>query len=368
LKNQEKPCPHRELPTETQLLEWDKMLAGNYDHGEASLMVKTDITHPNPAVRDFVGLRINKEIPHPRTGDRYSIYPVYNFSVAIDDHLMGCTHILRGKDHLNNTYRQEYIYDYLGWEKPSFIHYGFVSIPDVLLKTSSIRQQIDQGSFSGWDDIRLGTFRALKRRGFDPQSLRDYWTEVGIGQVDIKFSFENLYSYNKKIIDPVSNRYFFVADPVEVELLTDSALEGSAPKHPADPDRGTRDFKVEPVDGKVPLLVQKEDVELAGTGQLIRLKDLCNVVLEEKKDGTYKAEYQGNDPEPLKGTGRIFQWLPKQASISSSLLMPDGGIRKGKVENAILQEELDTVQFERMCFARIESKSPEYVQAVFTQQ
>ena len=109
-KSEMTPCPHRDLGIKSQLEMWDKMFGGAYDEHEVSFVVKTDLEHPNPAVRDFVGLRIVKA-PHPRTGDKYLIYPLYNFSVAIDDHLMGMTHVLRGKDHLNNTYRQAFIFD-----------------------------------------------------------------------------------------------------------------------------------------------------------------------------------------------------------------------------------------------------------------
>jgi len=366
LKEQRNPCPHREQDPSIHLEEFDKMLAGDYDRGQISFVVKTDITHPNPAVRDFVGLRIIKETPHPRTGDKYFVYPLYNFSVAVDDHLMGCTHILRGKDHLNNTYRQEYVYDHMGWEKPRFIHYGFVSIPDMLLKTSSIRAEIEQGNFTGWDDTRLGTFRALKRRGITAQALRDYWTEVGTKQVDIKFAFENLYSFNKKLIDPVSNRYFFVADPVEVDLLIDAPINGSAPLYPADPARGNRKFELSPVDGKAKVFLQQEDIKLSNTGELLRLKDLCNVTLE-KVGGGYHATYLGNDFEQVKGTGRIFQWVGESDSIPIKMLMPDGTQKEGLVEKSILKEQKDTVQFERMCFARLESVNEDEVKAVFTQ-
>ena len=65
-----------------------------------------------------------------------------NLSVAIDDHEMGMTHVIRGKDHLNNTFRQEYIFDYFGWKKPEYYHYGLVNIPDTVLKTSIIKQSI----------------------------------------------------------------------------------------------------------------------------------------------------------------------------------------------------------------------------------
>ncbi|MDR2698763.1 MAG: glutamate--tRNA ligase, partial [Candidatus Methanoplasma sp.] len=111
LKEEKRECPCRNLAVNEQMERYDRFLNGEYGEGEAVAVVKTDIAHPNPAVRDFVALRI-VDHPHPRTGTRYRSYPMMNLSVAIDDNLLGVTHVIRGKDHLNNTLRQEYIFDY----------------------------------------------------------------------------------------------------------------------------------------------------------------------------------------------------------------------------------------------------------------
>lgn len=209
LKENKQACPCRDLPIETQLEKYNKFIAGEYDYGKAVVVVKTDICHPNPAIRDFVALRLVSH-PHPRTGKKYVAYPMMNLSVAIDDHEMGVTHVIRGKDHLNNTLRQSYIFDYLKWKKPIYYHYGLVNIPDTILKTSLIKQGILSGEYSGWDDVRSGTVMALKRRGIKPEAIRKYWVESGMKPVDIQFSWENLYGINRGIIDDSSNRYFFV--------------------------------------------------------------------------------------------------------------------------------------------------------------
>ena len=128
LKEQKKACPCRDLSIEEQLERFDRFMSGGYKEGEAIAVIKTAIDHPNPAIRDFVALRL-VDHPHPLTGNKYIAYPMMNLSVAIDDHLLGMTHVIRGKDHLNNTFRQEYIYDYFGWKKPVFHHYGLVNLP-----------------------------------------------------------------------------------------------------------------------------------------------------------------------------------------------------------------------------------------------
>lgn len=352
LKNHKRACPHREQPLNEQLVRWHKMFDGSYKPEEASLMVKTDLNHPNPAVRDFVGLRID-DTPHPRTGTKYRVYPLMNLSVAIDDHLMDLTHVLRGKDHLNNTYRQEYVFDYFGWKKPEYIHYGRVSLEDVQLSTSKMAKGIMEGQYSGWDDPRLGTLRALRRRGIRPESLRRYWIDVGIKEVDIEFSWKTLYSFNRDLIDDSSNRYFFVADPVRLTIKGAPALRAKAPLHPDHPERGTRGLDIG-ADGSV--YVSGDD--LVGSPSRLRLKDLCNIDLA---DGG--ARYAGNDLSVLKEGVQIVHWVPVD-SLPAEVLMTDGAVRKGFAERGLAEAEGKTVQLERFGFARVERVSPK-VQCIF---
>ncbi len=339
-------CPHRDSDPTIQLGLWDKMLAGGFEEGEVSYVVKTDINHPNPAVRDFVGFRIVKD-PHPRTGDKYLVYPLYNFSVAIDDHLMGMTHVLRGKDHLNNTYRQEYVFDHFNWEKPIYVHYGLVQIVDTTLKTTLISQGIKKGDFSGWDDIRLATLKALARRGITAEAIRKYWIEVGIKEVDIKFSWDNLYAYNKDVVDDPSNRYFFVWNPKRLTIRGIDALEGHAPLHPDHPERGVRKVKISG-EGMVNVLVAEDDLSKTCPDDKIRLKDLCNVKIISKNE----AEYIGNDLSIIKEGARIIHWVSED-SIPTRLNMPDGTEKEGFSERIMEDDIGKVVQFERLGFARV---------------
>jgi len=355
MKEEKKECPCRNLSVEMQLERYDKLLKGEYKEGEAIAVVKTDIAHPNPAIRDFVAFRI-VESPHPKTGSRYCAYPMMNLSVAIDDHLLGVTHVMRGKDHLNNTLRQEYIFDYFGWKKPEYYHYGLVNIPDAVLKTSLIKESIHSGEYSGWDDVRTGTVRAIKRRGIRPEAIRRYWVESGIKSVDIQFSWDNLYGMNRDVIDGVSNRYFFVADPVRYDIEGVDAIEGKAPLHPDHPEKGNREYLI---DGSKTIFISSEDSKIFAEKKQIRLKDLCNL-----EYGT-PAKYSGNDLSILKKGVKAVQWVGRN-SIKTELLMPDGSIVNGLAEDGILKEQSDTVQFERVGFVKLESRSSEIIKAVFT--
>lgn len=356
MKEQKQACPCRDLPVNEQMERYDRMMEGGYEEGKAIAVVKTDIAHPNPAIRDFVALRI-VDAPHPRTGTKYRVYPMMNLSVAIDDHLMGMTHVIRGKDHLNNTERQRYVFDYFGWKQPVYHHYGLVNIPDTMLKTSLIKQSIKEGQYTGWDDVRTGTVRALERRGIRPEAIRRYWVESGIKSVDITFSWDNLYGMNRDVIDPVSDRYFFVQDPVRYDIEGIDSITGNAPLHPDHPERGSKEYVV---DGPKTVFISEKDSKTFSQDRRIRLKDLCNL------EYSMPARYAGNDVSDMrKGGLKAVQWVGRK-SIPCDVLMTDGTVASGLVEDSILEEKADTVQFERFGFVRIEKKDPQKIVAVYT--
>jgi len=347
LKNHKKACPHREQPLSEQMARWDKMFDGSYGPEEASLIVKTDLGHPNPAIRDFVGLRID-DTPHPRTGTKYRVYPLMNLAVAVDDHLLDLTHVLRGKDHLNNTYRQEYVYNYFGWKKPVYIHYGRVSIGDFQLSTSKMARGIKDGTFSGWDDPQLATLKALRRRGIRPEALRRYWVETGMKEVDIKFSWKTLYSFNRELIDDEADRYFFVHFAVKLPILdAPPDLTARAPIHPDHPERGVRELKVGP---ESVVLVCSED--LATPAKKIRLKDLCNIDI---MDGG--GRYAGNDLSVLKEGVPIIHWVPTD-SPKAEVLLTDGKVLGGRAETGMKSAKGKVVQLERFAFVKVEEVEP----------
>jgi len=353
LKNKKKACPHREQPLSEQMSRWDKMFDGTYKPEEAVLVVKTNLSHPNPAIRDFVALRID-DTPHPRTGTKYRVYPLMNLAVAVDDHLLDLTHVLRGKDHLNNTYRQEFIYGYFGWKRPVYIHYGRVSIEEAQLKKSVTAKGIKDGAYSGWDDPRLGTLRALRRRGIRPEAIRRYWVETGIKEVDIEFSWKTLYSFNRELIYDSANRYFFVSDPVKIQIQGSPDLTSHAPLHPEHPERGIRQIKL----GRDPAVYVSGD-DLASKPARLRLKDLCNIELDGER-----AKYAGNDLALLKEGVQIVHWVPAGA-LEAEVLMTDGSVKNGLAESGIRDALGKVVQLERFAYVMVEQVSPK-VRCVFT--
>ena len=336
LKNQKKAHPDRNRKPEVQIEEFESLLAG--DNG--IVVIKTDLEDPNPALRDFVAFRI-VDNPHPLQKSKYRLWPLYNFAVAIDDYRLGITHVLRGKDHLNNTEKQKWIYKYMGWKEPEFIHYGLVSIPKTNLKTSKIRQSILDGEYTGWDDCRIATIKALARRGYSSETFSKYWEASGVKEVDIKFSWQNFDAMNKDLIDAKSKRLFFVSDPKKFIFESENTIVKEAPWHPDNKELGNRE---EAIASGSKIYLPSDDLSKIKDTPEIRLKNLCNV----KIDGD-KLEF--SDFEHKKGIP-IFQWCSGSKHIE--LYYPDGTITQGLVEDNIDELDDTVVQFERTGFVRLE--------------
>ena len=341
LKDNCKACPCRDNSVEENLELWDKF--DTMDAGDAVLRVKTDINHKNPAIRDWVAMRLVDET-HPRLGNKYRIYPMMNFSVAVDDHLMGMTHVLRGKDHLANSEKQKYLYDHMGWDLPEFIHYGRLKMEDIALSTSKALEGIENGTYSGWDDPRLGTLRAVARRGIDPRTIYNLITEIGVKMADSAISWKKIYGLNRNLLEPIANRYFFVEDPqlIEVKDYADGEVVIERPLHADHLDRGNR---LLPFDGKAYLA--KDDI----SDGIFRLMDAVNVDISGD-DVTYHST-SFEDARDLKA--RIIQWVPVKDNVKVTIVMDDASLKTGLGESALCDLKVgDIVQFERVGFARLD--------------
>ncbi len=356
LKQAGTACPCRGQTVAKNLGLWQKMLDHTFREGEASVRIKTDLSNPDPAMRDFPAFRILDLPPHPKV--KAHVYPLMNFSVVADDHLLGVTHVIRGKDHIANTRRQRYIYDHFGWKVPVYRHYGRMGIEGVVLSTSQMRLGINGGTYTGWDDIRLGTLRALARRGISPEAVKNAMLAIGIGDTDISFSWDNLYAENRKIVDPVANRYFFVSDPLRVRIEGAARHTAHAMLHPGDAARGTRTLEFE---GTV--LIPKS--EISEGVAMLRLKDLFNVRVAWD-NGTPSFTFSGDSLADARAArARIIQWLPAQDSVPCTLLSPEGEMT-GACEPLVRKELNNVVQFERVGFARIDAANASGIRAYFT--
>lgn len=352
-------CSCRMRSSQKNLAYWKQMLHGEYNEGEAVVRIKTDLEHPNPAVRDWPALRIidMEKYPHPRVGKKYHVWPLYNFSTGIDDHLMGITHIIRGKEHLTNQARQEYMFRHFGWDYPETIHYGRLKITGASLSKSEIVKGMNSGLYQHWDDPRLATLAALRKRGITPEAIHSLIIDVGPKPQDVVLSWKNLYAYNRKQIDPDAKRYFFVQDPVKIVVKNvPQKFTVRIPLHPDHPEIGVRIFEVEPKKGSATFLISKSDVEEIEGKNEVRLMDLFNLKVEKVEIDSIQATFLDESYEEAKKSGApLIHWIPFNSGIICEVIKTDASSVKGVAEDAcktLKQNEI--IQFQRFGFVRVD--------------
>ena len=351
-KNKATPCPCRERQVSENLALWEKMLEGGFAPGEAVVRLKTGMELKNPALRDHAIMKVSLK-EHPRVGTNYCVWPLLEFSWAIDDHILECTHILRGKDLLKEDWIEEFVWGFLGWPKREFVHYGKFFLSDAagtISKTKS-KMAIDAGEYSGWDDPRTWSLQSLRRRGFRPVAIREFLLSFGLSLNDVSVSPELLYSKNREMIDATAKRRFFVKDPKEVTVEgVEVPAEAQVPVHPDFPEQGVRAFKfeVEPVR----VIVCSDDLKFFEDGKTVRLKDFANVKLEGTAS-LHVAQDEGTDFQKI-------HWLPAGRVLEGSVTMPDGTIVTGLCEESLNEAKAgDVFQFERfgyVCFEGTDEK------------
>jgi glutamyl-tRNA synthetase len=331
-------CEHRGQSAEINLEKWRAMLDGKYAEGSAIVRLKTDMCHRNPAFRDRVIFRISDR-EHPRVRKRYRVWPLLEFSWAVDDHLLGVSHILRGKDLIIEDEMEKYLWELFRLKPATFIHYGMLRVAEAKLSKSKSLFEIRTGEFSGWDDPRTWSLQSLRRRGIRSDAIRSFILSFGMSLTDIEVPAENLYAENRKLIDPTARRYFFVPAPVEIEIEDLPQIEHvTVPNHPDRGELGARHVKV---DKRVSLAC--DDFEKF-KGREIRLKDFCNIILQKIANFTSREN---------KEIPRI-QWVAGDG-VKVRVIMPDGSVIAGIGERALLETKVNNVvQFERFGFVRID--------------
>lgn len=350
-KNREakRACKHRAQEVDEAIAMWKAMLSGEYGEGEAVVRLKTDMADPNPAFRDRVLFRI-AEREHPRVGTRYRVWPMLEFSWAVDDVLLGITHVLRGKDLVMEDQMETRLWDILEVDRrPEFVHFGILRLKDLELSKSRYRKEIAAGRLTGVDDPRTWSLQSLRRRGIRPAAVREFVLSFGLSLNDIEVPAETLYAENRKMIDKDANRYFFVPDPVAVEIEGLPPIERvKAPLHPEFPGRGEREIPAGPK-----VHVAKDDFEKF-RGKEVRLKDFCNIILD------HRARFLSMENKDIPK----IQWVTHGVNVH--LVLPDGSESRGLGEPLVASLKVDdVVQYERIGFARIDHVSKAEVRAYF---
>jgi len=347
LSLKQKPCPCRNLKDQKQ--RWKDMFT-KYKQGEAVVRIKTDLKDKNPAMRDFPVFRIN-ENKHPKTKNKYRVWPLMNMAVTVDDIETKVTHVIRAKDHHDNAMRQKFIYDYLKKPFPEAIFVGRINFKGMSVSCSKTQPLIEDKTYTGWDDIRLPFLEALKRRGYQQDALIKYAIDVGISLNDKTVTkeefFKTINAFNKDVIDPTSYRYFFIDNPKEIKIENAPEQSVELDLHPQN-KKGGRKFKT-----NEKFYITEEDFNSLIEGKVYRLMDCLNFIKEEGKFLFHSLEYK-----KFKENGaKIIHWLPKEETIKVEVLMPDNKIIKGLGEKTLnTLKEGEVCQLERFGFCRLDKK------------
>jgi len=342
-------CSHRKQSINENLKEWKLMLKGKYKEGTACIRLKTNMKAKDPSFRDRVLFRISDKA-HPRIGDKYRVWPMLEMSWAVDDMLLGISHIIRGKELMIEGRMQNFIWDLLGYKKkPEIIYHGLFQVKGAKISKSKARVEVESGEYSGWADPRTWSLQSLKRRGFKPEALREFILSLGLSTGEIKVPIDSLYTFNRRLIDADALRYFFVKDPVKLIVSGCPEKKVSISMHPK--TKRSRSYIINK--GVNEFFITKEDLKLLKSEGWVRLKDAMNIDFVSASNSMIKAKHSKNQEEVY--DIRKIQFITNKGK-ECKILMPDGSYDKGLCEdycNRVKKGEI--IQFERYGFVRKES-------------
>jgi glutamyl-tRNA synthetase len=342
---------------------WEKMQE-KFKPGDAVVRFRGDMKADNAVMRDPVLFRIIDE-KHYTLGEKYRIWPSYDFAVAIEDSIDGVTHAFRSKEFELRKELTDTILDTLNMRKPYQGFFSRLEFKGMPISKRIIRPLIEEGKVSWYDDPRLPTLEALKRRGIKPEAIRKFIMSLGLTKANTLAPFDSLEAFNRKFVDPDSKRLFMVsnAKKLSVKNLPVSSVE--IPNHPVR-DMGKR--KIE-VDGE--FYISGDDAQNIKEGMQIRLLGLGNISI--KKVGIeFEGEFEGE--ENIANIPKI-QWVPQKTAHKIKMIIPKV-LFNGDEFNEDSLEELDVytepqylqlkegeeIQFVRFGYCRKDSQN----QAIFT--
>ncbi len=342
------PDPCREHSKSENLELWEEMKAGS----PYVLRWKGDPEASNAVLRDPTLYRVIDAV-HPWTGINHVVYPTYDFANPVFDALDGVTHVLRSEEFAPRVELQKAIQKALGLRSPVYIHYGRFELEGTPTSKRKIRPLVEKKLVLGWDDPRLATLVALRRRGILASALKDLAMHVGLNPGKSIISWDLLLALNKKRLDPVATRVFVVREPVKLKLEGPEKV-AKVPRHPNKPELGFRELEVKE---NSYIYIERSDYE-ENLGRVVRLKDLYNVRLEKGR-----AVYAGDEIINPK-----LHWVPESSAVPGKLLEP-GILFKGEEINEDSLKEFEVmaekeilkhnfVQMERVGLGRVETRKP----------
>ena len=363
LKKQE--CEHRNTVNNNKKIE---KFFSSPELFNVIIRFKGDMNSDNTAMRDPTMMRII-DSPHPRQGTKYRIWPTYDLAAPIIDCIEQVTHVLRSKEFelRNELYDKitEIVFDQGEIKtRPSLMNFSRVLMKGSPTSKSVINALIENGQIKEWNDPRLVTISALRRRGFVVKGINDFVDSLGLSKSESSPGLELVASFNRKARDKTDKRYFFVKDPIKLKI-TNVPIRSVTLKHHPTENLGSRTIIISDE-----FWVSSEDLSNSSEGEVIRLMDLFNIKIKKKTKMIIEADFASRKPIPKV---KKIHWVATDG-IPFKLRIPDNNeffinsdgsfqfkdesdkTYDGFAENScksLLKGEL--IQFNRIGFCRVDS-------------
>ena len=347
-------CKHRNNSVEENLKLWEEAKNGKIDTGGITFRFKGNMKDKDASLRDPNIMRVIKNDYKP-----YNLWPLYDFASVIEDELCGITHILRSnefKTNLQSRLRKE-----LGFKEPNIIQFSRFNFQGTLTSKRKVRELIKKGYIKDWHDIRLATISSMKRRGIEPEAIRDFVKEVGYSASEHEYSLDMLFTFNRRIIDRSAKRLFFVPNPIKLLVEDATGEKARLPFHPSN-DLGYREIQT-----NTKFFVDKADIASLDIGDKFRLKELYSVEIIDKEEELVTCKIHSREHQQGE---KIIQWVTEQNVPIKVIKVGDllnadetfnenslTGIEGFAEKNIDEIEEGQVVQFERFGFCRLDNKN-----------
>ncbi|QUC64225.1 glutamate--tRNA ligase [Nitrosopumilus sp. K4] len=342
---------------------WEKMF-DKYKAGEAIVRFRGDMKADNAVMRDPVLFRIIDE-KHYTLGDKYRVWPSYDFAVAIEDSHDGITHAFRSKEFELRKELIDAILDALGMRKPYQGFFSRLEFKGMPISKRILKPLIEEGKVSWYDDPRLPTLEALRRRGIKPEAIKKFVLSLGLTKANTLAPFDALEAFNRKFVDADSIRLFMVSRPKKITIKKIPMSFVEIPNHPIK-DIGKRRIEIDEN-----FLIAGDDADNIKEGDQVRLLGLGNIRIN-KIGAEFESEFIGEGE-----TANIpkIQWVPEKNSHEIRLLIPKQLFIDEEFNEESLEEldvytepqylqlkEGEEIQFVRFGYCRKDSQN----QAIFT--
>ena len=308
-----KESPYRDRPIEENLELFEKMRAGGFADGEVCLRAKIDMASPNINMRDPVIYRV-VHASHHNTGDKWCIYPMYDFAHPIEDAIEGITHSICTLEFEDHRPLYDWVVREVGWwpNPPRQIEFAPLNITTMLMSKRFIRRLVEEGKVEGWDDPRLCTLAGIRRRGYTPESLRKFCNDIGVTKADTMIDIAQLEQCVREDLQLKVPAINVVKNPIKVVI--DNYPEGQTEMCTVEnnakvPEMGTREIPFGRelwVDGDDFMEVPAKKYFRLFPGNEVRFKGAyfitCNEV-EKDADGNIVCLHCTYDPETKSGEG-----------------------------------------------------------------